>query len=578
MRHRTDYVDQVRHVSECHACIGWIAHPDSFASRASGSSGDGLELAFSGECFDGSGSPRDSRFVQDAYRRNGLTFVAALNGLFSGVLLDTEARRTILFLDRYASERLYYHWVDDVLYFASEAKALLAVLPHLRAFDEDGVADFLAFGSCRGTRTLFKGISRLPGASLWVFDSTGSAKQGTYFDPSQWESLEPLTVAEFESAFVDTARAVIPQYAKAESKVGFSITGGLDTRMILACLSDNDAELECYTYGAKSGDTLDVSIGREVSSQLGLEHQVLRVDDRFFSDFQNYLDRSIYISDGCASALSTHELFFSKMAREIAPIRLTGNFGSELLRSMSTLKPQVLAEGLVDSKFAPRVNDALTYEKHEHVLTNTVFDEVSSHLFGPLSVARSQLTFRTPYLDNSLVELAYRAPEVSRRSAAAALRLIASGHKRLGSIPTDLGFSCGRQSPLEVARRLLCKVTFKLDYWDKEGLPPKLAILDSGRPLLQQLGLLGLHKFLPYRRWFREELHDVIDQASKRATSGAQKWWNIDVVGRVSANHQSGRQNCLREIGAILTLESIERVLIDIDSRRSSSAAADSDS
>ena len=568
MRHETSYVDRIHYAAECRACVGWIAHPNSYASRASGSSDDGLQLAFSGECFGVSGTPDPRDFLLGVYRRRGPSFVDELNGLFSGVLLDTKTRRALLFLDRYASERLYYHWAGGVLYFASEAKALLAVRPELRAFDQDGVADFLAFGSCRGTRTLFEGISRLAGASLWTFDSGEAATQQTYFDPSEWEDLEPLTAEEFESRFVETARSVVPHYAQADTEVGFSITGGLDTRMILACLPATNSDLACYTYGAAEGDTLDVRIGREIAGLLGLPHHTLRIDSRFVERFGEYLDRSIYISDGCASALSAHELFFSEMARAIAPVRLTGNFGSELLRSMSTLKPLSLSGGLVDSEFASRVDGTISARQHRHPLSQTVFDEIPSHLFGPLATARSRLTFRTPYLDNSLVELAFRAPDSSRQTPAAALRLIASGHEQLGRKPTDLGFSCGHQSPLDAARRLFAKISFKLDYWDKEGLPPKLAALDSMRPLLQRAGLLGLHKFLPYRRWFRDELADVAERAAERAASGGHPWWKPRVATRIAAEHASGRGNYLQEINAILTLDAVERVLIDGNAER----------
>jgi asparagine synthase (glutamine-hydrolysing) len=354
MRHESSYVQGIQYAADCKACAGWIAHPNSFASRASGLTNNGLGLAFSGECFGEPGShddPNRPNTLLRGYRRKGPSFVRELNGLFSGVLLDTNTRRTVLFVDRYASERIYFYCADDVTYFASEAKALLAVLPELREFDPEGVADFLAFGSCLGTKTLFKGISRLPGSSLWIFNSGGTETRQTYFDPAEWENLELLTVKEFESAFMETARSVMPRYASANMKIGFSITGGLDTRMIAACLPEEVSDLICYTYGAASGDTLDVRIGREIATLLGISHRTLRVDSDFVSNFQSYLDRSVYISDGCSTALSAHELYFSRMAREIAPVRLTGNFGSEVLRSMSTLKPLSLAEGRGANEF-----------------------------------------------------------------------------------------------------------------------------------------------------------------------------------------------------------------------------------
>ena len=566
MRHEPTYVDRIRFVASCEACVGWIAHPNSFASNASESSGNGLELAFAGECFNLTGSRLDPNVPEsllESYRRIGATVVGELNGLFSGVLLDSNSGRALLFVDRYGSERLYYHQAGDILYFASEAKALLSVLPELRAFDPDGVAEFLAFGSCSGTQTLFTGISRLKGGSIWTFDSRGTARRETYFDPSEWKNFEPLTAEIFESAFVETARSVVPLYAQADTEIGLSITGGLDTRMILACLSEQEANFVCYTYGAACGDTLDVRIGREVATVLGFPHRTLRVDARFIAEFQNHLDRSIYISDGCSSALTTHELFFSRMARSIAPVRLTGNFGSEVFRSMSTLKPMSLTDGLIESEFVSRVNGAIAARKQSHTLSRAVFDEIPSHLFGPVTIARSQLTFRTPYLDNSLVKLAFQAPELSRKSPAAALRLIASGHERLGQTATDLGVSCGIRSPLDIVRRIARKISFKMDYWDKEGLPPKLAVLDACQPLFERSGFLGQHKFLPYRRWFKNELLEVVDRATKRAASGHQPWWNPTVVTRIATDHASGRANRLREINTILTLDTIERLLIN---------------
>jgi asparagine synthase (glutamine-hydrolysing) len=226
------------------------------------------------------------------------------------------------------------------------------------------------------------------------------------------------------------------------------------------------------------------------------------------------------------------------------------------------LKPLFLTKGLVDREFGSHIDGTISERQREHSLSRTVFDEIPSHLFGPLATARSQLTFRTPYLDNSLVELAYRAPDTSRQTPAAALRLIASGQVQLGKTPTDLGFSIGRQSPLDVARRLFCKATFKLDYWDKEGLPRELAVIDYFRPLFQRSGLLGLHKFLPYRLWFREELHGIVENATSRAASGSQSWWNPAFVSSIAADHASGRRNYVREINAILTLDAIERVLL----------------
>ena len=104
-------------------------------------------------------------------RKNGEQFFKKLNGLFSGLLIDKRQKKAILFNDRYGIERIYYYETQGNFYFASEAKALLRILPELRAFDEEGVAQFLAFGCTLNSRTLFRGVRLLPSASVWSFEA-----------------------------------------------------------------------------------------------------------------------------------------------------------------------------------------------------------------------------------------------------------------------------------------------------------------------------------------------------------------------------------------------------------------------
>ena len=89
-------------------------------------------------------------------------------------------RARVLFNDRYGVERVYVHETEHATYFASEAKALLRVLPALRSFDDEGVAQFLTFGCPLDGRTLFRGIRTLEGGSVWTFEG-GSCQKATVF-------------------------------------------------------------------------------------------------------------------------------------------------------------------------------------------------------------------------------------------------------------------------------------------------------------------------------------------------------------------------------------------------------------
>ena len=67
------------------------------------------------------------------------------------------------FFPRYGMERIYIYEKGETTFFASEAKALLSVLPELRSLDDQGVAQFLAYGSTLSGRTLFRKVELLPG-------------------------------------------------------------------------------------------------------------------------------------------------------------------------------------------------------------------------------------------------------------------------------------------------------------------------------------------------------------------------------------------------------------------------------
>src|SRR4029079_14300845 len=116
----------------------------------------------------------------------------------------------------------YWCEVAEATYFATEAKALLRVLPWSRAFDLEGVTDFLAFGCTLDCRTLFKGISLLPGASLWTFEGARNEKT-RYFTPDKWEAQTLLSVDDFQDALEQTAKSVFPKYFDSSSPVAISL-------------------------------------------------------------------------------------------------------------------------------------------------------------------------------------------------------------------------------------------------------------------------------------------------------------------------------------------------------------------
>src|SRR6266704_507095 len=207
MKHEHFYASGVYAAPEMGVYGGWVAHENSFAAgQVFFNEEKDIALLFSGECFvdpeTRTGLRQKGHDLRQAagswlvhlYEEEGDRFFEKLNGLFSGLLIDKRQGKEFLFNDRYGMERLYWHETEEAVFFASEAKALLRVLPELRAFDREGVAQFLTFGCTLGQRTLFRGVHLLSGGSVWSFEN-GKCHKRKYFSPPTWES-QPILTAE----------------------------------------------------------------------------------------------------------------------------------------------------------------------------------------------------------------------------------------------------------------------------------------------------------------------------------------------------------------------------------------------
>jgi asparagine synthase (glutamine-hydrolysing) len=131
-------------------------------------------------------------WIIQEYEKNGLNCFRKFNGWFSGLLVDVRENRAILFNDRFGLSRVYFHESSSGFYFASQARALLALEPALREIDPQSLGEWLSCGCVLQNRTLFKGISLLPAASAWIFRPGSPPERKSYFAPADWAQQTKL--------------------------------------------------------------------------------------------------------------------------------------------------------------------------------------------------------------------------------------------------------------------------------------------------------------------------------------------------------------------------------------------------
>src|SRR5208282_5349766 len=139
----------------------------------------------------------------------------------------------------------YVHESKDALYFAAEAKAILSVRPEVRKLDSRGLGELIACGTVMENRTLFDDIETLPPGSAWVFRNGSLESKGNYFRPEEWENQETLDPESYYRELRQAYSQNLPRYFHGQEKIAMSLTGGLDTRMIMAWQQCAPGTLPC---------------------------------------------------------------------------------------------------------------------------------------------------------------------------------------------------------------------------------------------------------------------------------------------------------------------------------------------
>jgi len=559
--------------------VGWAERRNSFSDGMPLRNETGeVVLVFSGEEFpqpDTARSltarghilePEGPSYLVHTYEEDPC-FPRSLNGRFHGLVADQRRRTSTLFNDRYGMHRVYYHESKDAFYFATEAKAILAVRPELRRADPRGLGEYVACGCVLENRTLFEGIHVLPPGSRWVFHGGAIQRKGAYFQPREWEEQDPLDAEAYYRELQRVFSQNLPRYFHGRERIGMSLTGGLDTRMIMAWQKSPPGSLPCYSFGGMFRECQDVRVGRQVARTCGQPHEVIHVGKEFLSRFPYYAERTVYLTDGCAGVFRSPDLYVNEKAREIAPVRMTGNYGSEVLRAVRAFRPMEPDQGLFRSEFLSHVHGAgETYASvaQRHPVSFAVFLQAPWHHYGLLELEQTQLAVRSPFLDNDLVRTVFRAPREVLAKPDACLQLIADGNVALRVIRTDRGLRGNHGRLTAALTRFLLEFTVKAEYAYDYGMPQGVARVDH---LLSRFHperlFLGWHKFNHFRVWYRDALSNYVQEMLLDRRTLARPYLDGKRLESMVARHIKGDRNYTTAIHQILTLEHVHRLFLD---------------
>jgi asparagine synthase (glutamine-hydrolysing) len=258
------------------------------------------ELSAKGHRFK---SQSDTEVILHAYEEYGPNCVRHFNGMFAFALWDARQQRLFLARDRFGIKPLYFCRTAQQLLFASEIKALLAVMEKRPSPNPQLVYDFLTLGALDHTNdTFFEGVHKLPPAHYMLVDATGREQTERYWDFTVSSEVAPLsvkTLAEKSQTFFDLFAESVRAHLISDVPVGSCLSGGLDSSAVVAVISRLINEHEAASVGVRqrtfsacyNNSKLDEQpfIDHVMQATGALSHRVFPTADGFKKDLPQLL-------------------------------------------------------------------------------------------------------------------------------------------------------------------------------------------------------------------------------------------------------------------------------------------------
>lgn len=267
--------------------------------------------------------------------------VERAHGMFAFAVWDHEQRRLTLARDRLGEKPLYYGWHgrpgQETFLFGSELRALQAHPDFRGDVDRDALQALVRHGTVGGTRAIWRGIRKLPPASLLsigVQDRPGEPTPQVYWSAATAAAdgcAHPLDLppAQAVDALEALLRDAVRRQMLADVPLGAFLSGGVDSSTVTALMQvQSRRPVRSFSIGFREDAYDESRHARRVAQHLGTEHTEFQLGAE---DALAVVPRlaSVY-DEPFADSSQIPTLLVSTLARRHVTVCLSGDGGDEL--------------------------------------------------------------------------------------------------------------------------------------------------------------------------------------------------------------------------------------------------------
>ncbi len=240
--------------------------------------------------------------------------ISSESGYFSAFCIDGSKNRLALVVDRRASEPIFYIESKGVLFFAPEVKALIHLGISPGEINVEGLASFLGTGYLLPHQTLFSNVKKLTSRHALVIENS------RYQEVEYWK-YEPGSISysgsgnSMKKELAELVQeSILNDFGTAKDTITF-LSGGLDSRFILACIARSNPEQASSLHAVTWAEQIDIpqsdpEVAAVIAKELGIHHQFKK---RSHDQYETWFKETNYLLDGHSEVSAEHPHEFQIM-------------------------------------------------------------------------------------------------------------------------------------------------------------------------------------------------------------------------------------------------------------------------
>jgi asparagine synthase (glutamine-hydrolysing) len=280
-------------------------------------------------------------YIQQHFKQKTLY---QLKGFFYIIVLNYESNRVNVFSCFLNILPVYYYVLNNVILVSGSLSSIYEDLESKPEPNEAYVIEKALFNYSFLNNTPFEYIFLMPSCH-YIDISMDGLRMNKYYSMEDLIVEKPKPWKKNLGALTDIYSSVLLAYIP-EHQFALTLTGGFDGRTVLSSALKRKAEFNAFSYGSSVDP--DILLPESISKSLGFHYTPFYLDDDYAKNYF-WADAITFLmkSEGAGNLSRGHYVYTASELSKTYKYILTGNFGSELIRSLKD--PGVMAS---DTLFA----------------------------------------------------------------------------------------------------------------------------------------------------------------------------------------------------------------------------------